>query len=145
MKTFPIWWLALGFPLYFAALWIGITGLLSRLAWSALATVFTAPHHPTGQKFGLVSASIGGVNYNNCLTAIVASEGLWLQPWRLFRLFHPPLLIPWNAFSPFETTQILWAKRSVATVQIPNGRRIKMALMPASLVEAMRRQIEKTV
>ena len=112
--------------------------MLSRMGWAPLARSFRTSGQPGGQKFFMASASINGCNYNNCLSAVVANEGLWLQPWLPFRTFHPPLLIPWNAFSPFEEQKILWTRRYTTWVTTPGGQKVKLVLIPKALENAVR-------
>jgi hypothetical protein len=133
----PLWLLA-GFPLYFAALWCGIIFLLSRVGgWHRLAQSFQATSQPTGRKFSMASASLGGTNYNNCLTTVVANEGFFMQPWLPFRMFHPPLLIPWNAFSPFQERKLLWSKLYTTAISTRDGRQLKLTLSSQPMVTEM--------
>jgi hypothetical protein len=84
-------------PLLFAAFWCGVVYLLSHLGgWAQLALKFRAHDLPNGQRFGWQSARIGRTRYNNALTIFTSKQGLYLQPFILFRLAHPPLLIPWS-------------------------------------------------
>lgn len=142
MKTVPPWF-GVVFPFFFATTWITVVFVISRIGWNGLAKHFRANAKPSGSTYRVVSASINGCNYNNCLTAIVATNGLWLQPWLPFRLFHPALLIPWSAFSPFKEQKILWARRYFSTVTTPDGRRIPWMLIPKALEMEVREQLEK--
>ena len=133
MKISPVFWLIPFLPVFFVALWTGIIFILSQMGWSPLAQSFSTQSRPTGKTFPMASASINGCNYNNCLTARVTESGLWLQPWLPFRMFHPALIIPWQAFTAFEEQKILWARRLSTTVATPEGRRVKLVLMPRAL------------
>jgi hypothetical protein len=139
MKSVSPLWFMVGFPVYFIALWCGIMFMLSRFGgWGSLAQIYPAPSQPAGRKFSTASASLGGTNYNNCLIVVVANEGFFLQPWLPFRMFHPPLLIPWNAFSPFQERKMLWAKLYTSTISTRDGRQLKLSLSSQPLVDEMR-------
>jgi len=91
----PLW-----FALYFVGLWIVIMLLLSLLSgWRSLAGQFRASTPPDGDRFRFTSGSIGfwffPVSYSNCLTVTVGHGGIHLAMFLPFRLFHPPLFIPW--------------------------------------------------
>jgi len=84
-------------PLYLVALmWV-----LSRLSgWDWLARRFSETGVFYGESWRWQSARFRGwFSYNNCLKVGASSEGLHLEVMRIlipFRLFHPPLTIPWN-------------------------------------------------
>jgi hypothetical protein len=134
----PLWFIA-GFPIYFVLLWSSVVFMLSRLGgWHALATNFPSAAEPQGQKFRTTSARIGWTNYNNCLIAIVADNGLFLHPWLPFRMFHPPLLIPWSAFSPLDEKKLLWATSYSTTISLRGGKSINLVLISHALAEEVR-------
>ncbi|MGZ5131193.1 MAG: hypothetical protein ACXWCU_12225 [Caldimonas sp.] len=89
------------FLLAFAALWLGVTALLSRAGgWSRLAASFRARHPASGDRFRFVSGSLGAgrfpVRYNNCLFVVVSRRGMHLSILFPFRFGSPPLFIPWS-------------------------------------------------
>jgi len=49
-----------------------------------------------GERWGSKSASIGSIDYRRCLTFGAAKDGLYIRPSWFFRLWHPPLFIPWT-------------------------------------------------
>jgi hypothetical protein len=51
------------------------------------------------------------VNYGGCITAYLGPGGLRLSVWPIFRLMHPPLLIPWD-----EITSVARSKSFFCTV-----------------------------
>lgn len=145
MKSEPALWL-IGlffafFPVFFVALWTAVVFAISRIAWSPLAGSFSALHTPTGTKFHMVSAFMKGCRYKGCLTAIVAPEGLWMKPWWIFSMFHPALLIPWNAFAPFEEQKMWWGTQSTTLISTPTGQQIELHVLPKSLENAMRQHM----
>jgi hypothetical protein len=64
----PLW-----FPLFFIALWVGVSTLLSLIGgWLALSRYYRAAQDIQGQKFRTASGSVGrshflAVRYGNCL------------------------------------------------------------------------------
>lgn len=48
------------------------------------------------------------VSYNNCVVAEIAPAGLHLRVWMIFRLRHPPLLIPWSEIEGMEPGKALF-------------------------------------
>jgi len=101
--------LPLAFPLFFAGMWVGISALLSRLSgWNALAKRYPAAAEPEGERVVWTSAQIGGVSFRSCLNATLAPAGLYLAPARLFRLFMPPVLVPWSDIRFEGFTKVLF-------------------------------------
>ncbi|RYG69911.1 hypothetical protein EON80_08930 [bacterium] len=138
MKTVSPLWFIIGFPIYFATLWCSIIWFLARVGgWARLAKHYPATTVPQGYRFGGVSASLGWTNYNGCLTAIVAEQGLYLKPWAMFSISHSPLLIPWSALSPITERKFMWAKSGSTQISLPDGSSIKLTLNTTTLVEAM--------
>lgn len=89
--------LPVAFPLLFAGMWIGVSALLSRLSgWSALARRYPAAAEPEGERILWTSAQIGGVSFRSCLNVTLAPSGLYMVPARIFRLFMPPVMVPWS-------------------------------------------------
>ena len=85
------------FPLFFAGLWVGISFLMSRLSgWSSLARRYRAAAPPEGERLTWASGQIGSVSFRSCLNLTLAPSGLFLVPMLPFRLFMPPLLVPWT-------------------------------------------------
>jgi len=116
------------FPFVFVGMWCGVALLLSRIGgWHRLAEEFAANGDPTGTRFSMQSAKVGWVTYSNCLTIYGSENGLYLAPWRLFRLGHPPLFIPWEAIHNPTRRRVLLAETvvfdagspSIATLQLP--------------------------
>jgi hypothetical protein len=72
--------------------------------WRALAERYPAPVAPPldEERYRFTSIRTGGgvfgtAYYGSCVTVGVSSRGLSLALWAPFRLFHPPLFIPWEA------------------------------------------------
>jgi hypothetical protein len=105
------------FPLFFTAMWLGITGLLAEVGgWSELARVYREPDgmvRAPVQSFRMATLELRRgwfplpANYSNCMIVEIAQAGLHLRPWRPFRFRHPPLLIPWSQIEGIERGYIL--------------------------------------
>jgi hypothetical protein len=81
-----------------AALWILICAGLSHFAgWRLLACHYRASAPFRGRKLHFSSAQFGGwVGYNGSFTPGADHSGLFLSVWPIFRICHPPLLVPWS-------------------------------------------------
>ena len=117
----------------FVAFWAAITALLAFAGgWATLAEQFPAAHSSGGERFRSVSGSIRGkgipVNYRSCLTVTVDEAGFLLSIFFPFRLFSPPLFVPWSAVAAVETKRILFGRttrfrlRDIGTVLSIQGR-----------------------
>ena len=85
------------FPFFFAGMWTAVSYLLSRLSgWRSLAERYRTGGAPEGERLAWTSAKIGGVSFKGCLNLTLGPAGLFLVPSLPFRLFMPPLLIPWT-------------------------------------------------
>jgi len=86
-----------GFLACFAGMWIGISFLFSWMSgWRGLSSRYRAAAKPDGESLLWSSADLGGVTFRSCLNFTLSAEGLYAEPSLLFRLFMPPLLIPWR-------------------------------------------------
>lgn len=84
-----------------------VTFILAKIGWSALATNYQFDGLFTGQRIGIISGSINGVNYNNSLILKYDDEGIYLKTIFLFRLFHKPVLIPWEEIKSVRDKRML--------------------------------------
>jgi hypothetical protein len=130
----PLWFL-ISFP----ALWLVVTGVLSRVGgWATLGTQFRATQPPSGDRFRFVSGSIGKkgfpVGYRNCLLVSVGEQGLSLAVLFLFRFQSPPLFIPWSQVVSVQESKVLFVRSivirlrnqwPVISLQGPAGKRVK--------------------
>ncbi|MGC4102139.1 hypothetical protein [Ferruginibacter sp.] len=99
------------FPVLFIGGWVLITFVIARFGWSSLAGRYkAAPGSFTGTRLSYISAKINFTNYNNCLNLQYNNEGILLQPIIIFRLFHPPLFIPWNEIMDVKDKTIFFSK-----------------------------------
>ena len=81
-------------------MWPLILLVLSKLGgWSALARRYRHDEPYYGIVWTYQYGSLGAIHYKGVLTVGSGREGLYLAVSFLFRLFHPPLLIPWPEVS----------------------------------------------
>lgn len=94
---------------FFYALWIGVVFLIARAGgWSKLAQEYSTPPDPyktwdpletlTGRSLLLGRMT----NYKRCVTIHITEEGLLLETGMLFKKFHVPLYLPWEALHDVE-------------------------------------------
>lgn len=142
-QPLPLWIIPL-FPLFFAGMWLFVTGLLATVGgWRGLATRFPAPPHPprlVAKRFSAASAAlINGafpvpVNYNHCVAVALADDGVHLRTWLIFRFMHPPLLIPWDAIEGCEEKRFFFS-RTVMVHLRGTGTRIRLYGAAGTAVE----------
>ncbi len=111
----------------FIAMWISVSGLLSYMGgWRALSKVYPDRGACDGETFRFASMSLGRgvfpVNYGSCLSVRVGVLGVGLATRIPFRLFHPPLFIPWSAVSACKVEKFLFFKQTAVYLTSPDTR-----------------------
>lgn len=101
------------FAVFFAAMWFGVTGLLSVLSgWHGMAERWREAQEHAGERFRFRSASIGmrffPVGYGNCLNFTVSERGLGISLLFVFRFLSPPLFIPWTEVTEVKEGKFLF-------------------------------------
>ena len=80
--------------------------------WRSLAKKYGVQRLPAGKKYYLQSAAFSRAglpcHYGSCVTMIVCEEGLGMAVFPVFRVGHPPLLIPWDEFYRPRQKTVLW-------------------------------------
>lgn len=110
------------FFLTFALMWAAASALLAVLSgWTRLARTFRATQRPEGRRFWFVSGSVGRgllpVSYRSCLSVSVGDTGFGLSVLFPFRLFSPPLFIPWTAVERVDAKRLLFVQRTVVRLK----------------------------
>ncbi len=97
-STWRFFWVL---PLIPVAAWIAMSFLLGSLGgWISLARAYRTQEPVWGERFWMKSAKMRyGVAYRGVLNFGVDARGLFISIFPLFRLGHPPLLIPWSDIS----------------------------------------------
>lgn len=108
-QEFPVWPVYLS-PIFFVALWVAASRIISWLGWSPLAArfAFDRPLPDDVKRYGSQSLSIGEslfANYNNCVNIWIDQRGLYMRPQIFFRLFHPMLHIRWDQIAKVEVRE----------------------------------------
>ncbi|MCA8831264.1 hypothetical protein [Hymenobacter pini] len=120
------------FPLGFVGFWAAICWVISLNGWRQLAQHFRAHGEPPAKadSFWMQAASMRevgavglGASYRGVLNISCSPAGLGLSVLFLFRVGHPPLLIPWSAIGPVEWKQGLFGLSTYCTcvVTAPDG------------------------
>lgn len=132
-------WLRVLFPVLFVAGWLLVSVLLSAMGgWRALAQQYAAGERFSGKRFHFRSAQLGGfVNYSACLTLGASAQGLYLAVLPLFRMGHPPLIIPWADVTAREARSWLFSAIELESNKVPGttvrlSARLAQALFDAS-------------
>jgi|SRR5215217_392154 len=93
---------------------VGLTffsAVISRVSgWHELARQFRADGPAPSYMRNFTSGKIGWVGYNGCIAVGGDEQGLYLAPSLVFRLFHPPLRIPWSEIHDREITSFFFVK-----------------------------------
>lgn len=89
----------IAFPIFFSALWVGITLLMSFIGgWGKVAKQYPAfGPPPTGAVLRHVTGMFGVASYKRVLTVITTETGLYIENRWVFRPGHHPLFIPFTA------------------------------------------------
>lgn len=114
------------FPFLFIGMWVFITFLISKGGWSKLAGKFQIEKPPIAKSLGLISGYINKTRYKNALILKYNDEGIFLSVLFLFRLFHPPLFIPWEEIKGTEESKVLLFKFRTLKIGDPVIARIKL-------------------
>lgn len=84
-------------PVFVVGMWLFMGFIFSRAGWEAFAKAYGIKERPAGPRFSAPHAVFGGVGYKNVVRAVACDQGLWFHCLFLFRMFHPPFLLPWQS------------------------------------------------
>src|SRR3546814_11726490 len=93
-ETHLIWIFAIGFPLFFVAMWLLVTRILSRVGWSKYLPAFAwdRPIPADARRFSWATMVIGrfpgGVSYRNAINVWIDQRGIYLRPPVFFSMFR---------------------------------------------------------
>jgi hypothetical protein len=103
-------------------------GLAHFAGWRSLARLYRASTPFQGRRFHFSSAQFGGwVGYNGSFTPGADHTGLFIAVWPIFRICHPPLMVPWSEI------QVSVEKRRWLTVVLLTFVRVPSARVRISL------------
>jgi len=108
-------------PIFFIGLWVVVCFLIAVIGgWSSLAKHYQSQTDFSGKKWHFQSGRLGLSNYSSCLTIGSNYHGLYLAVFPLFRVGHPPLLIPWSDITTAEHKGWLFSYRDFAFAKVPS-------------------------
>lgn len=87
-----------------------ITYVTSKMGWKSLAEKYRFDDKSEGERIGITSLSVNSANYNNAIVVKYNYNGLYLKTIFLFRLFHPPVFIPWSEIKNVRDKKIFFIK-----------------------------------
>lgn len=106
----PFYVVPITIPIFFVA----ITFFLSKTVWNR----FFPPEYrmPADQARPVIATGslyAGKANYTNCIRISVHPEGIGLCPIIPFRLFHPPVCVPWTRIHHIDSLRQLFGQAVV--------------------------------
>lgn len=112
---------AIGFIVFFAAIWILVTKIISIVSgWSRLAEKYATTSRGEGERFRMASASIGSknmpANYGGVLVVAIGTRGVFMKSCFPFSFFHKPLFFPWSKITDVTDEKFWW--RPCATIKV---------------------------
>ena len=127
------------FPVFFAAVWIGVTSLLSVLSgWFALMQQFPDRDEKPLLQLNWQSGFMGAlpVNFRNVLKVSVCPSGLRIGVLRIFGLFAHDFFVPWHAISAQKKEWWMWQVNELTFGKPQVGRLLLYASTTDRLAEA---------
>jgi hypothetical protein len=109
------------FPLFvFIGGWFLIGCIGSLLGgWYTISKKYRRQNVTSRTLFPFASMYIGPMKYTNLLFFRVGHDGLDMSVILAWSLFHPPLLIPWDAFESCMKAPLYFSKRTRLTLKNP--------------------------
>jgi hypothetical protein len=108
-------------------IWFALLSVIARLGgWHAVAQRYSTSVEPEGQRFRWCFAAFRWLDYNGCLTMVVSAEGLYIAIWKLCRIGHPSLLIPWSALHFVKIHKVWFIHQAFLEVDAPALTTIKI-------------------
>lgn len=77
-------------------MWVLSLFLFSKASWSKMSRIYKSQDAFYGNRYGKLHARINDLNYSSRLYLNYNEEGIHLSVVKHYRLFHPPVFIPWN-------------------------------------------------
>ena len=93
-------------------LWCGVCFVIAQITgWATLARRFRATSPPPPQTWNRQTTRMRwSARYGRCLTVGADPAGLYLAPFFLYRVGHPPLLLPWPEVSVRRRWKVLFLR-----------------------------------
>ncbi len=113
------------FPI-FIGMWVFVTYVIAKVGWADLVEHFRFGEDFVGKKIGVISAGVNGASYQNALVLKCNHVGIYLRPTFLFRMFHPPILIPYKSIVDVKEKKVVVTKSVELIVGQPYIATIKL-------------------
>jgi hypothetical protein len=111
-EAFPFWLIlaiVAGFLVIFPVFWCFVCWLISLIGgWRRLAQAYRTSELPSGHSLFARFVLVGIASYRNTVTLHITPAGLHLAVMPLFRVGHPPLLIPWHRLRSGKPASFRW-------------------------------------
>jgi hypothetical protein len=125
------------FPFLFVGMFFLVLFILHKKGWSDLEKEYRYEEMFQGERIGLISAAINGVNYNNSLVLKYNNDGFYLRPILVFRLFHKPLFIPWKEIKDIRDKKVLFVQLKELVIGSPTIAIMQLPIRVFSKIERM--------
>ena len=133
-------WMIPGMLAIFPVWWFFINYFISRFGWTGFAERYPAGDPPPvgAVTFRRCNGKIGRwARYNSCLKVTPLGRGIHVVPRWMFRLFHPPLLLPWEGVRSVTEKRLLFIRRIVVQFEDQEQRKLTLTL-PGDALAAIR-------
>ncbi len=98
----------------FAGLWFGVSWLIAQFGWRALARSYRTTKEAPSEMHNFCTGSINWfANYRVALRVGLTQDGVYLSVWPVFRIGHPPLLIPYRDITPAERSNSFFREMAI--------------------------------
>ena len=107
--------------------------------WTALAKAYPAGEQPVGgAMFRRRSGQMKWrLKYDRCLRVIIHRTGIYVVPHLVFRLFHPPVLLPWREVQSVTEKRLVFFTEIMVRFEDQAGRKLTLSL-PSDAQSAIR-------
>ena len=110
-------------PLVFLCMRLLVTGIISRCGWVSFSNRHRASSRPSGTAYNCQVLTFGSwVRYKNAVRVIFTDSGVYFFPIVLFKLFHPPFMVPWASVVDFQMKDSLFGPYAWLEINDPVGR-----------------------
>ncbi len=100
--------------------WVLVSFVMARMSgWSLLAKHYAGGQFVSEETARFRTATLGPIQYHSLITFGVNEQGLRMAVPLIFRLGHPPLVIPWSEMHRIELDNRLYSQRIKASIGKP--------------------------
>lgn len=134
--TLAPWLVPVMFSALFVALWAGISLGLAGAGWRAFARRHPATTMPTGPAYTAWYARFRSrfAGYRNVVRVACLPQGLHCSAMFLFRLGHPPFVVPWASVVRAEHQALFTGSAYELEIEDSAGS-MRLRLPPAAAAE----------